>query len=130
MKKNVIPAADIDRTETWIKYRNRLCDDCRAGCCTLPVEVTLADLVRMEVIDAFEAQEPAKVIARKLKKSGIVDHFNQRSALFTLAQLASGDCIYLDGATRRCTIYPRRPDTCRNHPTVGPRPGFCAYSPK
>ncbi|MCF5394086.1 YkgJ family cysteine cluster protein, partial [Pseudomonas syringae] len=22
------------------------------------------------------------------------------------------------------------PDTCRNHPKVGPRPGYCAYKPK
>jgi Fe-S-cluster containining protein len=24
-------------------------------------------------------------------------------------------------------VYERRPDTCRNHPQVGPRPGYCAF---
>ncbi|MCK5516299.1 MAG: YkgJ family cysteine cluster protein, partial [Desulfobulbaceae bacterium] len=37
------------------------------------------------------------------------------------------DCLYLDQKTRRCTIYTKRPDTCRNHPQIGPRPGYCAF---
>ncbi|WP_370448043.1 YkgJ family cysteine cluster protein [Chromobacterium violaceum] len=41
---------------------------------------------------------------------------------------ANGDCLYLDAQTRRCTIYERRPNTCRNHPKVGPKPNFCAYT--
>ncbi|MFO6335145.1 YkgJ family cysteine cluster protein, partial [Pseudomonas aeruginosa] len=36
----------------------------------------------------------------------------------------------LDRKTRLCTIYARRPDTCRNHPRIGPRPGYCAYRPR
>jgi len=93
----------------------------------MPAEVRVGDLVRMGVVDEFEAQEPAKNIAKRLIKAGIIDHFNHKSGLFTLARLANDDCIYLDGQTRRCTIYDKRPDTCRNHPQVGPRPGFCAY---
>nr|WP_256595704.1 YkgJ family cysteine cluster protein [Chromobacterium violaceum] len=34
----------------------------------------------------------------------------------------------MDAQTRRCTIYERRPNTCRNHPKVGPKPNFCAYT--
>jgi Fe-S-cluster containining protein len=127
VKSSTIPSADIDRLETWVRYRSSLCDSCMASCCTLPVEVGVADLVRMGLVDEFEAGEPPKDIAKRLKRAGIVDHFNGRDAIFTLARLASGDCIYLDGATRRCTIYVNRPTTCRNHPGVGPRPGFCAY---
>lgn len=121
--------ADPARLETWIKYRNGLCSDCRASCCTLPAEVRMGDLVRMGVVDAFEAGEPAKTIARRLQKAGLIDHFNFRNELFTLARRASGDCVFLDTATRRCTLYERRPDTCRNHPRIGPRPGYCAYLP-
>jgi Fe-S-cluster containining protein len=130
MKNSVIPSTDIHRPETWIKYKESLCASCSARCCSLPVEVKIADLIRMELIDAFEAQEPAKEIAKKLKKARVIEHFNGRTEIFTLTRLANNDCIYLDGVTRRCTIYAKRPDTCRNHPRVGPRPGFCAYSKK
>lgn len=124
-----LPGADPERLATWHKYRNGLCNDCRATCCTLPAEAQIADLVRMGVVDAFEAEEPLKPIARRLEKAGLIEHFNFKSGLFTLARRASGDCIHLDAVTRRCTIYDRRPDTCRNHPRIGPRPGYCAYIP-
>ena len=58
---------DINNTDTWTRYRAGLCDSCVANCCRMPVEATLDDLVRMEVLDAFELQEPLKRIARKLK---------------------------------------------------------------
>ena len=29
--------------------------------------------------------------------------------------------------TRRCTVYDKRPNTCRKHPQVGPRPGYCPH---
>lgn len=123
------PRADIERLDTWHKYRNGLCSDCRASCCTLPAEARMSDLVRMGVVDAFEAEEPLKPIARRLEKAGVIEHFNFRNELFTLARRANGDCVFLDAMTRRCTIYERRPDTCRNHPRIGPRPGYCAYVP-
>lgn len=96
----------------------------------MPAEVRIGDLVRMGVVDAFEAEEPLRFIARRLLKAGLIDHFNHKNERFTLARRANGDCIYLDDASRRCTIYERRSDTCRNHPRIGPRPGYCAYIPK
>ena len=84
----------------------------------------------MELIDAFEAEEPAKQLAKRLKKSGLIDHFNFKHEIFTLARRANDDCIFLDQRSRRCTIYSQRPATCRNHPQIGPRPGFCAYQPQ
>ena len=117
----------VDLLSTWVKYRKGLCNDCRAVCCSLPVEVTVDDLVRMGLVDAFEARDPAKEIAKRLRKQGHIEHFNFKSGFFTLARLANDDCIFLDQNTRRCTIYAKRPDTCRNHPQVGPRPGYCAY---
>lgn len=124
-----LPGADPERLATWHKYHNGLCGDCRATCCALPAEVRVADLIRLGVMDAFEADEPLKPIARRLEKAGIIDHFNFKNGLFTLARHANGDCVYLDAVTRRCTVYDRRPDTCRNHPRIGPRPGYCAYIP-
>ncbi|MBP4052152.1 YkgJ family cysteine cluster protein [Chromobacterium violaceum] len=120
--------ADINRLETWIKYKNGLCEDCMASCCTMPVEVKLPDLVRIGVVDEFELEEPIKGIAKRLEKQRVIQHFNFKNSLFTLAQRANGDCLYLDAQTRRCTIYERRPNTCRNHPKVGPKPNFCAYT--
>jgi Fe-S-cluster containining protein len=120
----------IDRLETWSRYRSALCASCVANCCRLPVEVRIDDLVRMGLIDAFDADEAPKTIAKRLQKAGVVAHFNFKSGIFTLAQRSNGDCLYLDATTRRCTIYERRPDTCRNHPQIGPRPGYCAYAEK
>jgi len=90
----------------------------------------MADLVRLGLVDPFEAEGPAKSIARRLTKEGWIDRFNHKGEVFTLARRASGDCVLLDAASRRCTRYEQRPDTCRNHPRVGPRPGYCAYRQK
>jgi Fe-S-cluster containining protein len=123
----VITVIDIERTETWVPWRKKLCNDCMALCCRLPVEVRNADLLRMELIDSFEVNDPPKAIAKRLMKAGIVAHVNIKEAIYTLVQHSSGDCMYLDRTSRRCTIYDKRPDTCRKHPEVGPRPGFCAH---
>jgi Fe-S-cluster containining protein len=126
--KSPLAIVDVDRPDTWTKYRSGLCDGCAANCCTMPVEVKLPDLVRLGLVDPFEAQhEPAKQIAKRLTKSGLIEHFNFKNSIYTLARRASGDCLYLDAVTRRCTVYEKRPNTCRLHPQVGPRPGHCPY---
>lgn len=122
-------AADPDRLETWVRYHSGLCHDCMATCCTLPVEVKLDDLIRIGVVDEFERGEPLRLIARRLEKERVIGHFNHKHEVFTLAQRRGGDCLYLHPQTRRCTIYEKRPNTCRKHPQVGPKPGFCAYRP-
>jgi len=95
----------------------------------MPVEVSIEDLARMGAVTPFETDEPTKKLAKKLKQDGVVERFSSKNDIFTLVRLANGDCLYLDPVSRRCTIYDRRPDTCRNHPLVGPRPGFCPYEP-
>lgn len=128
----IIPSkpANIDDLKTWVKFRQKLCDHCRGTCCSLPVEVKTSDLVRMGLIDEFDLQENPKVIFKRLYKERIVQHFHARSETLTLAQMANGDCLYLDPVSRRCTIYDLRPETCRQHPVQGPRPGYCAFIPK
>ncbi|MDC7828636.1 MULTISPECIES: YkgJ family cysteine cluster protein [Pseudomonas] len=125
-----ILGADLDRTETWIRYDKAMCLDCASSCCTLPVEARLSDLIRMGVVDEFEKGEPLKDIAKRLKKDGVVERLNAKTGLFTLVRLSNNDCLYLHPKTRLCTIYDQRPDTCRNHPRVGPRPNYCAYKPQ
>lgn len=122
---------DVERVETWRRYRAGLCDDCAANCCTMPVEVRLEDLVRLGWVDPFEAEhEDPRQIARRLGRSGQVEHYSAKSERFTLARRANGDCHLLDATSRRCTVYAQRPDTCRKHPQVGPRPGHCPWGPR
>ncbi len=121
---------NIDDLSTWQKYRKGLCDTCHATCCTLPVEVTVSDLVRMSLVDEFEAEGDLKAIAKRLQKARIIDNFNHKTAIFTLARMANDDCLYLDSKTRRCTIYHQRPETCRNHPQIGPKANHCPYRPR
>lgn len=130
MKPRLIAAADLDRLETWARYSSDMCHSCMSSCCTLPVEVRLDDLIRLGLVDEFERDEPPKQVARRLQKDGSIERFNQKSGIFTLTRLANNDCLFLDRKSRLCSVYDRRPDTCRNHPRVGPRPGHCAYRPK
>jgi Fe-S-cluster containining protein len=126
--RSSIHLVDVDRLATWTRYRPGLCDSCAANCCTMPVEIRLADLVRLGLVDPFEAEhEQVRLIARRLIKQRQVERYNHKDGIFTLARRASGDCQFLDAQTRRCTVYEQRPDTCRRHPQVGPRPGHCPY---
>jgi uncharacterized protein len=85
-----IRSVDVDRPETWTRYRAGLCNTCRANCCTMPLEVQLPELVRLGWVDAFEAEhEPANRIAKRLIKEQLIDHFNHKQSLFTLARRAA-----------------------------------------
>ncbi|MBL6992191.1 MAG: YkgJ family cysteine cluster protein [Bacteriovoracaceae bacterium] len=121
---------NINKPFTWKKYSQKMCSDCMALCCQLAIEVKVADLVQMGIIDEFEGQGPIKQLAKKLKKEGVVRLFNLKREIFTLARSMDDTCIFLDSDLRKCTIYDRRPKTCRNHLKVGPRPGYCAYIKK
>lgn len=126
-----IPAtkADIDKTTTWVRYNKKMCAHCDAACCSLPVEVQASDLIRMELMDEFELADDLKHVARRLIKAHLVERYHSKTKTFTLARMANGDCLFLDSRLRRCTIYQTRPDTCRNHPRIGPRSGYCAFRP-
>jgi uncharacterized protein len=126
----IATTTNLDDTSTWIKYTQKLCKNCSARCCSLAVEVKKDDLVRMGLIDEFEIDENPKKLAKRLRKEGYVEHFYHKKEQFTLARMANGDCIFLDSETRRCNIYDKRPDTCRQHPIIGPRPGYCAFLKK
>lgn len=130
MTKLLVVGAELDRTDTWIKYERTMCSSCVSSCCTMPVEVKFADLLRIGLVQEFERSEPPKQIAKRLMKEGVVERFNQKYGIYTLTRMGNNDCLYLDRRSRLCTIYEQRPDTCRNHPKIGPRPGYCAYKPK
>jgi len=112
------------RPSEWTKYKKGLCEGCWAGCCTLPVEVSAFDLMRLELITEDEAASSLKKVARRLIKEGWVQAFQVRSQLFILEQRNGRDCIFL-GKDRLCTVYDKRPEVCRAFPKIGPRPGYC-----
>lgn len=98
----------------------------------MPLEVRVRDLVRLGLVDTFEAEneDPAR-IAKRLQKARVIDRFNGKAEIFTMARRADGDCTFLDPTTRRCTVYEQRPDTCRMHPQQkSPRAGYCAFGAK
>ncbi len=121
---------DPDRPSTWTQYRNGLCEGCRAGCCTLPVEVSASDLLRLGVAEPDELEGSLKKVARRLMAARIVRSFRATSGLFILEHSPAGECIFLGKVDRRCTVYDKRPDVCRRFPEIGPRPGFCPASKK
>lgn len=110
---------------TWRPFAKGACSGCWAGCCTLPVEATVEDLVRLELISAQEALGSLKPVARRLVAQRLVEAFNPRTRQFVLAQVGGRDCVFLDPESRRCTVYEKRPEVCRDFPRIGPRPGYC-----
>ena len=116
----------IQDPTTWLKYKNGMCVGCWSGCCTLPVEANLFDLIRLELISEEEAaMTPPAQIAKALQKRGIVRQYQNKSQLFILEQRAGRDCLFLHPETRLCTVYEKRPTVCRSFPKIGPKPGFC-----
>nr|BFD60775.1 hypothetical protein CKG001_28820 [Bdellovibrio sp. CKG001]BFD64188.1 hypothetical protein BdHM001_28690 [Bdellovibrio sp. HM001]BFD68382.1 hypothetical protein HAGR004_34040 [Bdellovibrio sp. HAGR004] len=91
----------------------------------MPVEIKLSDLIRLGVATEDEAQTSIKKLAKRLIKEGIIVSYRSGTEFFMLSQKANRDCLFLDSKTRLCTVYEKRPDTCRQFPSIGPRPGFC-----
>lgn len=123
-------ATDVDRPSTWIPYRPSMCADCKATCCTMPVEIRAADIVALGLAGPEETSGSLKPLAKRLIRERIVESFRASTGLFTLARRPSGDCHFLDAKTRRCTVYEKRPQVCRFFPErMGPKLGFCPQLP-
>lgn len=96
----------------------------------MPVEVKSSDLVRLGVASEDEVIGSVKKLAKRLIKEGIIVSYRSGTEFFMLQQKANNDCLFLDSVTRLCTVYDKRPDTCRQFPSIGPRPGFCPGAPR
>jgi Fe-S-cluster containining protein len=121
----------IDRPDTWKLFRSvQQCQECFAGCCTLPVEVSASDLLRLELTTEDELGRSAKRVYSRLKREGFIRSYFASKGIFILEQKGNRDCVFLDSNSRRCTVYERRPEVCRQFPKIGPRPGFCPERPK
>ncbi len=113
-------------TKRWTAYKKNLCESCEGLCCYMPVEVETSDLIRLGVLVDFHLELSPKELVKEALKNPAVARFTSSSNKFTLAQKPDGSCFFLD-QTKKCTRYNDRPNTCRNHPQIGPRPGYCAY---
>ncbi|MBX7149691.1 YkgJ family cysteine cluster protein [bacterium] len=112
---------DKNNPGTWIKYKEGLCTGCMATCCTMPVEVDKDDLVLLGLLD--EGDDLRKK-TKDLLKQKIIERYRDKTGKATLSSMRDGSCLFLD-STRRCTVYEKRPKTCRNFPFVSSRPGYC-----
>lgn len=119
----------LNKLHLWSLYKKGLCESCEGLCCYMPVEVEISDLIRLGILTDFHLELSLKEQIKEALKDPAVVRYTPSSSKFTLAQKPDGSCIYLD-ATKKCTRYENRPDTCRNHPKIGPRPGYCAYMKK
>ena len=119
-------SVSIDRPPTWVKFTNpKQCAGCFGGCCTLPVETSAADLMRLGILSEDEASTSLKKAFRRLHKEGLVRSYHPPTGLFILEQRHGRDCVFLHPKTRLCTVYEKRPEVCRQFPKIGPRPGYC-----
>ena len=121
---------DKDKPWTWIRYKNGMCNGCSGDCCTMPVEVTGADLVRLGVAMQDELEASPRKLAKRLQKQGLIQSYRDGTELFMMASRPNGDCHFLHPVTRLCTVYEKRPEVCRKFPEIGPKPGFCPKNPK
>lgn len=121
---------EIGKPRTWVPFKKNMCETCWAGCChSMPVEVSIPDLIRLELISEEEASGSLKKVAARLKKQGYIRTFRAKTMIFVLEQKSSGDCIFLN-EKRQCTVYETRPEICRLFPKIGPKPGHCPYQKK
>jgi uncharacterized protein len=119
---------DPQRPSTWKKYKTGMCDGCSAGCCTLPLEVSAYDLIRLGYSDEAEMGASMKKAAKRLMKARIVRSFNPSTGIFIIEQHTHPDgvliCIF-NSKDKTCTVYEKRPEVCRQFPKIGPKPGWC-----
>ncbi len=116
-----------DQPWTWVKYKEGVCNTCIAACCTMPVEVQAEDFVRLGLATEDDLNSKKKLF-KKLKKEGVVQSYREGTDLFMITSKPNGDCFFLHPQTRKCTVYEKRPETCRKFPTeIGPKVSFCPY---
>jgi uncharacterized protein len=97
----------------------------------MPVEVKMSDLIRLEIATEDEASGSIKKLAKRLIKEGILKSYRSGTEFFMLTQRSNDDCYFLDPKSRLCSVYEKRPDTCRSFPAaVGPRIGYCPSQKK
>lgn len=117
---------DLNR---WSRYKKNLCQNCEASCCYMPVEVNLVDLIALDILSEFELKLDINEQVKIALKSPFIKRFTHSTQKFTLSTHPDGRCIFLR-PDNTCSVYEKRPLTCKNHPQIGPKPHFCAFLSK
>ncbi len=120
---------DVQNLNSWRPFLKKLCEGCWAGCCTMPVEMSPTDLVRLGLATEDEISFSLPEVADRLLAKKIIQGYAEKKQIFVLAQVSGRDCVYLD-KNRLCKVYDKRPRVCREFPKIGPKPGFCPESRK
>jgi Fe-S-cluster containining protein len=121
--------SDKDKPYTWVKYKEGLCNQCQATCCTMPLEVKKEDIIRMELATEADFENSISRLVTRLQKEGVLQSYRANTELFMISRQANGDCVFLT-KEKKCSIYDKRPETCRKFPLIGLRPGFCPANPR
>src|SRR5207247_8097036 len=82
------------------------CTECGDGCTGAPgyVWVTNEEIVALAAAIGMAVED-------------FEDHYVRRvGARKSLKEFPNGDCVFLDGQSRRCTVYAARPRQCRTWP--------------
>jgi Fe-S-cluster containining protein len=129
-KNNIINIDDrLNDLRTWLPYKKEMCETCVGSCCYMPVEIMIEDLLRLKILDEFHLELDLKDQTKVALKNPSIRRYTPSTKKFTLTQKPNGACYFLD-KEGRCSIYDLRPNACRNHPRIGPKPNFCAYIKK
>ena len=94
-------------SEPW--YQDGLCFECTqcGNCCTGAPGVVWVDDDDIRRIAEYTGKGEGEIR---------VMHTRSYAGRTSLQECANGDCTFFDPQARRCTIYPVRPQQCRNWP--------------
>ena len=94
-------------SEPW--YQDGLCFECTqcGNCCTGAPGVVWVDDDDIRRIAEYTGKGEGEIR---------VMHTRPYAGRTSLQEYANGDCTFFDPQARRCTIYPVRPQQCRNWP--------------
>jgi len=100
--------ADMEpEADPWFAAGLRFeCTQC-GDCCSGPEGYVWVNQAEIDQLAAAVGMEPGEFEAALVRRVGV-----RRS----LRERAGGDCVLLDGQTRRCTAYEARPRQCRSWP--------------
>lgn len=91
------------------------CSKCPGYCCSYPrIEVSSEDIARLAAhfsIDEAAAQ-------RRFTRIYTFESESERVLRHRKDEIYGSICRFFDTRARRCTIYPARPDVCREYPAV------------
>jgi Fe-S-cluster containining protein len=82
------------------------CTQC-GNCCTGAPGVVWVNDEEIHQIAEYRGQTYGEIL---------LHHTRLEQGKRTLTEFPNGDCTFFDGAARKCTIYPVRPQQCRTWP--------------